>query len=49
MLAVGIPRYKLPEAVLKADIDYIESAGVEIKTGVALGKEFSMDDLFDQV
>jgi NADPH-dependent glutamate synthase beta subunit-like oxidoreductase/2,4-dienoyl-CoA reductase-like NADH-dependent reductase (Old Yellow Enzyme family) len=45
MLAVGIPKYKLPETVLNADISYIESAGVEIKTGVAVG---AIADLFEQ-
>jgi len=48
MLATGIPRYRLPEEVLKADIAYIESAGVEIKTGMALGKDYAVKDLFEQ-
>ena len=48
MLATGIPRFRLPKEVLKADIAYIESAGVEIKTGVALGKDYAVKDLFDQ-
>lgn len=48
MIATGIPRYRLPEKVLKADIDYVESIGVEIKTGTALGEDFSIKDLFAQ-
>jgi len=48
MLAVGIPAYRLPREVLKADIDYIKSAGVEIHTETALGKDFSIEDLFNQ-
>jgi NADPH-dependent glutamate synthase beta subunit-like oxidoreductase/2,4-dienoyl-CoA reductase-like NADH-dependent reductase (Old Yellow Enzyme family) len=48
MLAVGIPAYKLPKDILNADIAYVESAGVEIKTGMALGKDFSINDLFEQ-
>jgi NADH-quinone oxidoreductase subunit F len=32
MMRVGIPRYRLPAAVLDAEIDYIRKAGVEIKT-----------------
>lgn len=48
MLAWAIPRYRLPKDVLDADIHYIESAGVEIKTGIALGEHFSIHDLFGQ-
>ena len=48
MLAVGIPKYRLPEEILKADIAYVESIGVEIKTGTALSEDFSISDLFAQ-
>ena len=48
MLAIGIPRYRLPAEVLEADIRYIESAGVEIRTGMELGKDFRIGDLFKQ-
>jgi len=46
MLAVGIPDYRLPKNILKQEIDYIEKTGVEIKTGMALGKDFTIDKLF---
>jgi NADPH-dependent glutamate synthase beta subunit-like oxidoreductase/formate hydrogenlyase subunit 6/NADH:ubiquinone oxidoreductase subunit I len=36
MLAVGIPRYRLPREVLKKEIDYIQGIGVEIETGVEI-------------
>lgn len=45
MLAVGIPEYRLPYDVLKRDIDYIRSLGVEFKTGAAVGDGFSAGDL----
>lgn len=48
MLAVGIPQYRLPKEILKADLDYIKSAGMKIKTNSALGKDFKLDTLFDQ-
>jgi NADH-quinone oxidoreductase subunit F len=38
----------LPQEILDADITYIESAGVEIKTEMALGKDFSINDLFER-
>lgn len=46
MLAVGIPEYRLPRDILKADIDYVTSAGINVKTNTALGKDFSIKDLF---
>ena len=47
MLAVGIPEYRLPDDILKYEIDYIEKTGVEIKTGKKLGKDFTIDDLIN--
>jgi len=46
MLAVGIPEHRLPKKILNADIEAIKNAGVTIKTNQALGKDFSLDDLF---
>ena len=48
MLAVGIPEYRLPREILKADVDFIKSAGVEIRTNSALGRDFTIEDLFNQ-
>ena len=45
MLAVGIPEYRMPRAVLKRDIDYIVSLGVEIKTGTPLGPGLGFEEL----
>ncbi|MBM3285108.1 MAG: FAD-binding protein, partial [Candidatus Aminicenantes bacterium] len=47
-LAKGIPDHRLPKALLEHDIENIKRAGVAIKTGVSLGKDFSIDDLFAQ-
>ncbi|GEM_PF-619998 len=48
MLATGVPQFRLPTEVIGSDIAYIESAGVEIKTGMAFGEDFAIKDLFDQ-
>ncbi len=48
LLYWAIPRFRLPEKSLKRDLDYIKSWGVEIKTGIALGKDFGIQDIFDQ-
>ncbi|MFZ2053190.1 MAG: NADH-quinone oxidoreductase subunit NuoF [Candidatus Aminicenantales bacterium] len=47
-LAKGIPDHRLPKDVLNRDIEHIKSAGVNIQTNAALGKDFSLDDLFAQ-
>ena len=36
MLRYGIPPYRLPERVLKREIDWIKSLGIEIKNGVKI-------------
>ncbi|MBU0765501.1 MAG: FAD-dependent oxidoreductase, partial [Bacteroidetes bacterium] len=48
MLALGIPEYRLPREILKHDLDYIISAGIEIRTNTSLGKDFTIDELFKQ-
>jgi heterodisulfide reductase subunit A len=48
MLAVGIPEYRLPEELLDREIEYIKSMGVSIKTNMALGKDYTIEDLFQQ-
>ncbi len=48
MAAVGIPDYRLPRDVLRAEIRYIESRGVQIIYGKALGAHFTLDDLEEQ-
>jgi NADH-quinone oxidoreductase subunit F len=48
MLAVGIPDYRLPKKALQEDIDRVASTGVEIKTGMKMGRDFSIEDLQNQ-
>jgi NADPH-dependent glutamate synthase beta subunit-like oxidoreductase len=48
MLATGIPEFVLPQAIVEADIEYIRSLGVEIRTNTRIGKDLSLSDLFSQ-
>jgi len=48
MLAIGIPEHRLPKKSLKSDIDYIIKSGVNLKLNKTLGKDLSIDDLFDE-
>ncbi|MCL4534812.1 MAG: FAD-dependent oxidoreductase, partial [Bacteroidetes bacterium] len=45
MLTVGIPQYRLPKSVLKEEIENILALGVDVKTGMALGRDFTISDL----
>lgn len=45
MMAVGIPLYRLPRKTLANDIGVIQKMGVEIKTGVAFGKDETFESL----
>ena len=45
MLVYGIPSYKLEKDLVQAEIDVITAMGVEIKTGVEVGKDITLDEL----
>ncbi|MEW6243426.1 MAG: NAD(P)-binding protein [Bacillota bacterium] len=45
MLTVGIPPYRLPKDVIRAEIGAIERLGVEIRCNTALGRDVSLSDL----
>jgi len=44
-LRYGIPEYRLPRDILKAEIDIIEKLGVEIRYGMRLGVEVQLEEL----
>ena len=48
MLQYGIPPYRLPKDILKKDIDYILSTGIETKMKVEVGKDITLDELKSQ-
>ncbi len=45
MLVYGIPSFKLEKNVVAAEIDVLKAMGVEIKCGVEVGKDISLDEL----
>jgi formate dehydrogenase major subunit len=45
MLRYGIPEYRLPRAELDAEIGEILRLGVEVRTGMQLGRDFTLRDL----
>ncbi|MBO4465111.1 MAG: FAD-dependent oxidoreductase [Bacteroidales bacterium] len=48
MLRYGIPSYKLDKDVIKAEIDIMREIGVEIRTGVEVGKDVTIAQLREE-
>lgn len=48
MLTYGIPSYKLEKDVIAAEIDVIKQLGAEIKCGVEVGKDVTLNELREQ-
>jgi len=48
ILAAGIPEFILPARTVEAEIDYIKALGVHIKTGMAIGRDMTLDDLLEK-
>ncbi|MGQ9506234.1 MAG: FAD-dependent oxidoreductase [Candidatus Bathycorpusculaceae bacterium] len=48
MLRKCIPEHRLPKQVLAKEIQFIKDLGVEIRTGVTVGKDLSFGDLWNE-
>jgi NADH-quinone oxidoreductase subunit F len=45
MLAAGIPNHRLPKAIIAREVEAIRKSGVEIKTGVRVGRDVTIEGL----
>jgi len=45
MLAVGIPEYRLPRALIRAEVEVIRSLGVEFRCNTTVGKDVTFAEL----
>jgi glutamate synthase (NADPH/NADH) small chain len=48
VLVYGIPEFRLPKAILEAEVDYLKKLGVEIRTSFVVGKTATIDDLREE-
>jgi len=48
MLAYGIPEFRLPRPVLEEEINNILSLGVDLKTGVRVGRDVTIESLLSR-
>ncbi len=48
VLVYGIPEFRLPKRIVKAEVEYIKKLGVEIHTDALAGRTFTVKELFDK-
>ena len=48
VLSYGIPEFRLPKRIVRAEIDSLKAMGAEIVTNAVIGKSYTLDDLKDK-
>jgi len=48
VLMYGIPEFRLPKEIVKAEVEYIKKLGVDIKYDVVVGKTITTEELLDK-
>ena len=48
VLVYGIPEFRLPKRIVQAEVDYIESLGVELQTDSLIGRLYTIEELLKQ-
>jgi glutamate synthase (NADPH/NADH) small chain len=48
MLSVGIPNYRLPRNIIGAELYALQQCGVNVKTGITVGRDLMLSELRDQ-
>lgn len=47
VLVYGIPEFRLPKAIVQAEVEGLEKLGVNIQTNMVIGKVLTIDELFE--
>ncbi len=48
VLVYGIPEFRLPKDVVKAEVDYVKRLGVEVRNDAVIGQLFTIDELLNE-
>lgn len=48
VLVYGIPEFRLPDAIVRAEVENLRRLGVEFETDTIIGRTVSVSDLFDE-
>lgn len=47
VLMYGIPEFRLPKAIVQAEVDYVKKLGVQLETDALVGRTYTIDELFE--
>jgi len=47
VLVYGIPEFRLPKEIVRAEVNYVKSLGVKIETDMIVGRISTVDELFE--
>ena len=48
VLVYGIPKFRLPKAIVQREVDYVQKLGVAIKPNTIIGQTATVDELFKE-
>jgi glutamate synthase (NADPH/NADH) small chain len=48
VLVYGIPEFRLPKAIVKSEVEYLEALGVKIVKNFVVGRTATIDELFEE-
>ncbi len=48
VLTYGIPEFRLPKAIVRAEVGYLKQLGVDFQLNAFIGQLYSLEDLFEQ-
>jgi len=48
VLLYGIPEFRLPKGIVRSEVDYIRSQGVKFELDSVAGRQFQVDELFEE-
>ncbi|MBU0687287.1 MAG: NADPH-dependent glutamate synthase [Candidatus Margulisbacteria bacterium] len=48
VLSYGIPEFRLPKEIVRLEVEYIQSLGVDLQLDVLVGKTITIQQLFDE-
>ncbi len=49
VLVYGIPEFRLPKDIVRAEVDYLVRQGVKFEMNAVVGMTYTMDELFDEL
>ncbi len=48
VLSYGIPEFRLPKEIVKLEVEFVKSLGVELMCNALIGRTLTIDELFEQ-